>query len=129
MNRAERRRQAKAARRSRFIVTGILLSPNDVLDLLDRSPAITARLGCMIAGMASARPPLCGACEASLTIVAPPAGYVLWRHSGSAEEIICGICDDCLDGDRAALGRRLTAYLGVEPMPAAHVHTGQWGRA
>ena len=83
----------------------------------------------MLAAMEGDRPPLCGGCGAALTVLAPPASYLLLQHSGSGDHLLSGICLECITGDPEALRRRVAIALGVEPIPAAHLHIGTWGRA
>jgi hypothetical protein len=129
MNRHERRRHTKSAGRGKFVIIGEYLGYDDLLTLLNQSPTIAPTLGSMLAAMEGDRPPLCGSCGAPLTVLAPPAGYLLLHHGGSGEQLLSGICVECISGDPAALRRRVASALGVEPIPAAQLHTGQWGRA
>jgi hypothetical protein len=128
LNRNERRRQAKCAGRGRFVITGAFLGHHDLIKLLDQSPTIAPTLASMLAAMESDRPPLCGGCGADLTDVLPPAAYLLLL-SGSGEQLLSGICFECISGDPAALRRRLANVLGVEPLPEANLHLERWGRA
>jgi hypothetical protein len=129
MNRHERRRHTKIAGRGKFVITGEFLGYDDLIALLDLSPTLAPSLGAMLAAMAGDRPPLCGSCGAALTVLAPPASYLLLQHSGSGEQLLSGICVQCISGDPEALRRRVAVALGVEPIPAAHLHFGTWGRA
>jgi hypothetical protein len=129
MNRQERRRVSKSASRDKYIITGELFGYDDLIELLDHSPALVPTLNYMLAAMEGARPPLCGGCGATLTLLLPLAGYLLLQHSGSGEQRLSGICFECISGDPAALRRRLAHALGVEPISAAHPHYGPWGRA
>jgi hypothetical protein len=126
MNRHERRRQTKIASRGKFVITGEFL---DLAGLLDQSPTIAPSLGAMLAAMEGDRPPLCGGCGAALTVLAPPASYLLLQHSGSGEQLLSGICFECISGDPEGLRRRVATALGLEAVPTAHLHFGPWGRA
>ena len=129
MNRHDRRRQAKTASRGKFVIIGEFLGHHDLIKLLDQAPTIAPPLAFMLAAMEGDRPPVCGSCGAALTDVAPPAAYLLLQHSGSGERLLSGICFECISGDPAALRRGLANALGVEPISAAHLHLGRWGRA
>jgi hypothetical protein len=129
MNRHERRCQAKIASRGKFVITGEFLGYDDLIELLDHSPALAPTLDYMLAAMEGSRPPLCGGCGATLTVLLPPAAYLLLRHSGSGEQRLSGLCFECISGSPEELRERLARALGVEPIPAAHLHYGSGGRA
>jgi hypothetical protein len=129
MNHHERRRQTKITSRGKFVITGEFLGYDDLTALLDLSPTLAPTLGSMLAAMEGGRPPLCGGCGVALTVLAPPAVYLLLLHSGSGEQLLSGICLECISGDPEALRCRVATALGLEPLPAAHLHFGPWGRA
>jgi hypothetical protein len=129
MNHHERRRQTKITSRGKFVITGEFLGYDDLIALLDLSPTLAPSLGSMLAAMEGARPPLCGSCGVPLTVLAPPVSYLLLHHSGSGEHLLSGICFECISGNPEALRCRVATALGLQPIPAAHLHIGTWGRA
>jgi len=129
MNRHERRRLAKSASRGKFVITGEFFGYDDLAELLNESPTLAPTLCSMLVAMEGAHPPLCVGCDAALTVLLPPAGCLLFQHSGSGERLLSGICFECISGNPEALRQRLARALEVEPISAAHLHYGSGGRA
>ena len=129
MNRHDRRRQAKTASLGKFVITGKFFEYDNLIELLDQSPTIALTLGSMLAELEGDRPPLCGGCGTALTVLAPPASYLLLHHSGTGEQRLSGVCLECISGDPEALRQRVARALGLEPLSAAHLHYGIGGRA
>jgi len=136
MNRHDRRRQAKIVSRSKFFIIGEFFCCDHLIELLDQSPTIALTLGSMLAELEGDRPPLCGGCGTALTVLAPPASYLLLHHSGlllhhsgTGEQRLSGVCLECISGDPEALRQRVARALGLEPLSAAHLHYGIGGRA
>jgi hypothetical protein len=123
------RHETKITSRGKFVITGEFLGYDDLIALLDLSPTLAPSLGAMLAAMEGDRPPLCGGCGAALTVLLPPAVYLLLQHSGCGQQLLSGICSECISGDPEALRCRVATALGLQPFPAAHLHFGPLGRA